>query len=276
MRGSNSDGGESMSGLSVLLVLASAGLHAGWNRLLHDGTDRDALAAISYLSVGVLLLPALIVAPPSEAIAWLLASSVCHSFYLWLLSGSFERGGLSVTYPIARGTSPLLVVLGGWIFLDQRPSVSTAAGMAVLTAGLMGLVLIGRHLSQISGVSFAIATGLSITSYTILDARAVADTNPTGYLSALVLIAGALTAARVGLTRDRVRAAARRGFTIGVGQGSSYLLVLYAMQRAQAGQVASLRQVSVVIGVLLGGAVLRRPALGAAALVAVGAILVTI
>ena len=265
-----------MSGLSVLLVLVSAALHAGWNRLLHDGADRDALAAISYLSVGAMLSPALIVAPPSEAIAWLFASAVAHTFYLGLLSASFERGGLSVSYPIARGTSPLLVVLAGWVFLEQRPSVSTATGMGVLTVGLMGLVLVGRQLSQISSVSYAVATGLSITSYTILDARAVADTSPTGYLSAVVLLAGALTAARVRLTTGRVRAAAWRGIAIGVGQGSSYLLVLYAVQRAQAGQVASLRQVSVVIGVLLGGAALQRPALGAAALVAGGAILVTI
>ena len=108
---------------AVLLVLVSTVLHAGWNARLHRTADPEVVIALSYLAVGIVLLPAAVMDPPIEVIGAVLASAVAHSAYLSLLGTGYREGSLSVVYPIARGTAPLLVGLGGWLLLDERPSV---------------------------------------------------------------------------------------------------------------------------------------------------------
>ena len=263
-----------MSAAAVALVLASAIVHAAWNRRIHQPGDRVAGMALAYVVGGLMLMPAAVIDPPS-GVGWLIVISIgFQCAYQVLMIASYSRGDLSLTYPVARGVSPLLVVLGGMILLDETPDATTVAGITVLTAGLLGLASIASRSAQLEAVAFAVATGVAITGYTVTDARAVRDVEPIGYFAVVALCAGlvVLAGARVGM--DRIRAALPVGARVGAMQMLAYVMILFALERAQAGQVASLRQVSVVIGVLIAGEAARRRAFAFSSLVVAGAILV--
>jgi drug/metabolite transporter (DMT)-like permease len=263
-----------VSAAAIALVLGSAVVHASWNRLVHLEDDRIAAMAIAYTSGGLMLLPAAAFAPPS-GVWWLIPVSIgFQSAYQLLMVSSYARGGLSVTYPVARGVSPLLVVIGGLILLDQQPDATTAAGIVLLTTGLLGLAAVAAGSAELRAVAFAVATGLAITGYTITDARAVRDVNPIGYFAVIALATGVVGLFAGRVDRNRLRKSLRTGTLIGTMQMLAYVMVLFALERAQAGQVASLRQVSVVVGVLLAREAVLRRAFAASSLVAVGAILV--
>ena len=259
---------------AVLLVLASTVLHAGWNARLHRTADPEVVIALAYLAVGIVLLPAAVMDPPIEVIGAVLASAVAHSAYLSLLGTGYREGSLGVVYPIARGTAPLLVGLGGWLLLDERPSVATVVGLVVLLVGLVVLAGLGSRLQERRAVVLAVATGLCTVSYSLIDASAVDLTGALGYLSVIMILSSSavLLVRRPGW--GRLRPVMGVSAVVGVGQGSAYALVLLAFQQAQAGQVAGLRQVSVVLGVLIAREALGPRALWGAVLVAAGAVLV--
>lgn len=259
---------------AVLLVLVSTVLHAGWNTHLHRSADPETTLALAYLLVGIVLLPAVWFDPPSEVPGWVVASATAQGGYMALLGTAYRMGSLSVAYPISRGTAPLLVGFGGWLLLDETPTVATAAGLVVLVGGLLVLAGLGNHLQERRAVVLAAITGLCTVAYSLIDARSVDLTGSLGYLSmVMILSSGAvLLGRRPGWAR--MRSVLGGSAVVGVGQGGAYALVLLAFQQAQAGQVAGLRQVSVVLGVLLAREALGPRALWGSLLVTAGAILV--
>lgn len=261
-----------MDGIAIVLVLTSACLHAGWNLLLHRSDDQVATIAFSYVLGGLVLLPFAVADPPVTVLGWLVLAVLFHAGYQYLLSGAFARGGLSITYPMARGISPLLVGLGGWLLLDQRPSASTVAGIVLISVGLLSMAHLGRRLTQFDAVAYAALTGVCIAGYSLVDARAVTDTGPLGYFAVSATLAGLLVMLTDRVDAGRIAAVWRMGAVIATAQTAAYVLILYAFQRAQAAQVASLRQLSVVVSVLIAGEVARRQAFVAATLIAIGAI----
>jgi len=259
---------------AILLVLASTVLHAAWNARLHRTADPEVVIALAYLTVGIVLLPAAVVDPPVEVLGAVLASAVAHGAYLTLLGTGYREGSMGVVYPIARGTAPLLIGLGGWLLLDERPSVATVVGLAVLLAGLVVLAGLGSRLRERRAVFLAVGTGLCTVSYSLIDASAVDLTGALGYLSVILVLSssGVLLIRRPGW--GRLRPVLGVSAVVGAGQGGAYALVLLAFQQAQAGQVAGLRQISVVLGVLIAREALGPRAIWGAVLVAAGAVLV--
>ena len=259
---------------AVLLVLASTILHAGWNARLHRGGDPEVVIALAYLFVGIVLLPSAVADPPGEVVGWVLASSLAQGLYMGLLGSAYRTGSLGVAYPISRGTAPLLVGLGGWLLLDETPSVATAVGLLVLVVGLLAVAGVGAQRAERRAVGLAAVTGLCTVAYSLVDANAVDLTGALGYLSLVMVLSslGVLAVRRPSVAR--LRAGLGESVLVGLGQGGAYSLVLLAFQRAQAGQVAGLRQVSVVLGVLIAREALGPRAAWGAVAVAVGAALV--
>lgn len=206
--------------------------------------------AVGGLAGGVLLLPAVVARPPHGVWPLVALSGLVEAVYAGLLAAAYARGALSVAYPIGRGTAPLLVTLGSWAVLGQTPTAVTLAGAGALACGLVLVAGAGGRLGQWTAVGFAVATGTAIAGYSVIDAFAVRHASAPGYLGATLLVQGLLLAAACG--RDapaRLRAALRPGALVGVGVVAAYLLVLLAFQRADAGRVATLREVSVLIAV---------------------------
>ena len=262
--------------LALALVLLAALFHAGWNLLLHETPDRPAALAVAGVTSGLLLLPFTLLAPPWQVWPLILLSGAAETAYAVLLTAAYQRGALAIAYPIARGTAPLLVTLGAVVVLAQAPPPLNVIGAALLLGGLALVGLAGRRQGELAAVIFALLTGAAIASYQLIDARAVQSVSPVAYLGPVIGLQGILL---VGWLRGDVRRMRRSlgtGLKIAVGSQVSYLLVLFAFQQAHAGQVSTLREVSVLIGVFLSRGHRGWQVWAGAALVVVGVILTAI
>jgi len=277
-----------MSLLALLLVAFSSVVHASWNRAVHGVQDRIAVMAVGSLAAGVLLTPTLLEVVPVRVWALVLASGVVQAAYSALLVTAYSRGSLGVTYPVGRGSAPVLVTLAGIVVLRQTPSPVAAAGALAVALGIAAVVRSAHQRGQLAAVGWALAVGASIATYTVIDARAV-TTGPDpwlapAYLAAQMLVQGLLltgwvagsTARRsAGSARAavaRLRASTRAGLVVGAGMAVAYGAVLLAFRQAPAGRVATLRESSVLVAVAL-SADRRRPAVWlGAGLVVLGAV----
>ena len=259
--------------VAVALVLVAAVVHASWNRVLHAEDDRVAAMSVAGLVVGVMLLPAVLVSPPWRALPFVIASAMAHVAYALGLSAAYRRGALSVAYPLGRGVAPLLVTLGGWLVLSERPDVGALIGAISLAAGLALIAVAGGRAGQGAAVGFALLTGLTIAAYSVVDAGAVREVSPVGYLGAVLGIQGVLLTLLIRGNRIRLRRGLRSGTLIAVGSVGAYLLVLFAFQVAPAGRVSTLREASVLVGLVLSGERPSRPIWIGAILVLAGALL---
>lgn len=209
--------------------------------------------AVAGLVVGVLLLPAILIWPPWAALPLVLMSATAHTFYALGLSAAYRRGALSVAYPLGRGVAPLLVTLGSWLILAERPEAGALAGAVLLAIGLTLIAVAGGRAGQGAAVGFALLTGLTIAAYSMVDAAAVRDVSPVGYLGAVLGIQGLTLTVLLRGDRVRLRGGLRSGMLIAIGAVAAYLLILYAFQQAPAGRVTTLRESSVLVGLLLSG-----------------------
>ena len=237
---------------AIVLVLAAAGFHAAWNLTLHRVGDREAAIAVAGLVAGLALLPAALVAPPWEVLPLVVLSALLETAYALCLAAAYRRGQLAVAYPIGRGTAPLLVTLGGWLVLAERPVPLGVVGAGALAIGLALVATAGRKAGQFAAVGFALLTGLTIAAYSLVDARAIREVAPAGYLGSVLGLQGLLLVGWVRGDGARLRRGFGPGARIAIGSVGAYLLVLLAFQRAGAGQVATLREVSVLLALLLG------------------------
>jgi drug/metabolite transporter (DMT)-like permease len=283
--------------LDVLaLVLAAAFAHAGWNLLAKPAAGGAAFVWLCALAGTVLYLPVLVVAlvadpgPLGWTAAGLMAGSgALHALYFVLLQRGYATGDLSLVYPLARGTGPLLSATAAIVFLGERPSPLGIAGAALIVAAVFSLV--GRSGAPESArggqaTVFALLTGAAIAGYTLWDKHAVgtAALSPIVYYWGTNLANAALLSPIALRHRDGLRDAwtSSRARAAGVGLLSplAYVLILYALARAPVSYVAPARESSIVVGTLLGALVLHekdtRRRLVAAAAILLGVVVLAV
>lgn len=289
-----------MSPTALALVLSAAVFHALWNRTLKTTGDRVATMAVANLIAGIALAPAWLTAGPWAVLPLVALSAGAESVYALCLSAAYHRGALSVAYPLGRGMAPLLVTLGGLVVLSQRPGPLAIGGAVALAAGMALVATAGRRAGQGHAVAFALLAGVGVASYSVIDARAVRAVAPPGYLGVVLLLTGLVLTAylgadrrrprgpiwpgartvslpgKEGTVRMRLREAIRPGVQVAIGSTAAYLLVLLAFQRAHAGKVATLREVSVLIGIWLSGERPGRRIWAGAAFVVAGILLAAV
>lgn len=242
-----------MAPLPLALILSAAIFHALWNRTLKSTGDRVATMAIASLGGSVILLPGILLSPPRGVWLLIALSALAETFYAIFLSAAYKRGALSVAYPLGRGTAPLLVTLAGWAVLAEPPGPVAIAGAAALALGMAIIAGAAHRAGQGMAVGFALLTGIAIASYSTVDARAVQRVSPPGYLGVVLFFTGVLLVIVLRGDRQRLQASLRPGIFVAFGSVAAYLLVLLAFQRAAAGRIATLREVSVLIGIWLSG-----------------------
>ncbi len=273
----------------VLIVIGAGALHAIWNAIAKYLDDRLAAFALigiaSTLGGGVLL--ALTGLPHGAAVPFAVASAVIHIGYDLALMNSYRLGAFNQVYPIARGTSPLVVALGAYVLAGERLNPVALAGVVILAAGLASLALSAGRLtrSELPAITAAVITGLVIASYTIVDGLGVRRAgDPYAYAGLLFFLMGPVMPA-VALWRRRglgwlTGPAAGKGLLAGVLSLVAYGTVLWAQTRAPLAEVAAIRETSVVFAALIGMRLFaesfgtRRVA--AAALVAAGIVLISV
>jgi drug/metabolite transporter (DMT)-like permease len=243
------------------LALAAAVLHAVWNVVLRGSDDVEARTAV------VLCLSLLLYAPVAAAtwsVSWAVApyvagSAALEGAYFALLVTAYRRRELSVVYPVARGSAPLLVLLGTAVMLGRHVSVQAAAGVCLVAAGV---VLVRGIRRGTEGVLVALAIGCAIAGYTLVDKDGLHHAAAIPYLELVLapvgLVALPLVAARRGTAVLRAELGWRALVTAAAAFGA-YALALAALRLAPAPDVAAIRETSVVLATLLAAVFLREP-----------------
>lgn len=241
------------------LALAAAVLHAGWNVVLRESEDVEARTAV------VLAFSLLLFAPAVAAtwsVSWAVApyvagSAALEGVYFALLVAAYRRRELSVVYPVARGSAPLLVLLGTAVVLARHVSVGAAAGVCLVG---LGIVLVRGINRGAEGVLVALAIGCAIAGYTLVDKDGLRHAAALPYLELVMapvgLVAVPVVAARRGVAALRAELGWSALFTAAASFGA-YALVLAALRLASAPAVAAVRETSVVLAALLAAAFLR-------------------
>jgi drug/metabolite transporter (DMT)-like permease len=277
-----------VTGAVVGITLAAAVLHAVWNAVAHGVSDRlvgFALIGVAYTLVGGA--GALVLGlPPAAAWPFILASALIHAIYTLLLWASYQLGEFSQVYPVARGTAPWVVAVIE-VVLGHALPVLQLAGIVVISLGLISLALDGGRLSRaaLPALGAAVATGICIAGYTVIDAGAVSTTPVLVYAAWMFLLQGPVLPLIALLRRGpglgtRARPVLAAGLGGGVVSLAAYGLVLVAQTSGATAAVAALRETSIVFGAILGTVFLgerfgvRRVI--AAAVVALGIVLVNL
>jgi len=244
---------------SVLLVLSAAFMHASWNALLRGGADRAQSMLIMNVTVGVIGLAMMAFAGlPSPAWAvYVVASGLIHLVYNALLVLMYRSGDLGETYPVARGTSPALVALGGSLFAGEWMGLMASVGIGLVCTGIFMLAAARAGRLHAMNLPAALATGVSIAAYTIVDGFGVrASGNWVAYVGGifaffLVMPLWYLARRRFAMfVMSPVEVA--KAASGGLISLAAYGAIIWAMQTGSMGAVSALRETSVLFAALLG------------------------
>src|SRR6059058_2932228 len=271
-----------MSLFALGLVLVSAVFHATWNLLAKRAGADTPFLFLAYIVGAIVFAPLaiaiLVIARPElgwPALVFIAVAVGLQTLYFATLTAGYRAGDLSLVYPIARASGPLLATIGAIAIFAERPTAVAVTGALAIVAGALVLTGDPRALRRDGAgraVGFALATGAVIALYTLWDKTAVAVVlmPPLLYDWSTVVTPVALR------HRDAVSAAwlGHRWEVIGVGVLSrlAYILVLTALVVSPVSYVAPAREIGILIGAMLGARVLAeghvmRRGIGAAAMV---------
>jgi drug/metabolite transporter (DMT)-like permease len=264
-----------MTLVTLALILTSAILHSIWNiwaKQIQDGSRSSSLMWLLVTISAVFYAPIALIAAhltgthvTLQMIGWMAASSLIHVGYFFVLLAGYRTSDLSVVYPVARGTGPLLAAVGAIALLGERLTVLSACGIGLVTAGILVLTLRPEftHAPRLrAGVIYGLLTGLTIAIYTLWDGTGVARLriNPLVYywggevFRSMVLTPAALS------DRSGVRALWRnhRMRILGIALISpfSYMLILFALRDGKVSHVAPARELSILFGAWFGARLL--------------------
>ena len=287
---------------ALILVLMAALLHAAWNLAAKKAGGDHHFIFLAVCLIALLWSPALLWFGPDELPRWtardwglVAGSGLIHVMYFSALLKGYRVADLTVVYPVARGSGPLLSALGAALFLDEGLGPLSLLGIGCMVLGILlitGLPFLRLHSSSAvdpqrlrAGLLWGALTGVTIAAYTVVDGWAVrvALLSPIVYdYFANVL---RLPFLLPWVWRDRARAAAswkahwKPALVLAVCSPAAYMLVLTAMTLAPVSHVAPAREVSMLFAALLGGRLLaeensRLRVLGAGAM-ALGVALLT-
>jgi drug/metabolite transporter (DMT)-like permease len=262
---------------SALALVVLAGLiHASWNIAAKKaGGDvrfsffTSMVMMVAWAPLGLWL--AWQQVPAWRGMEWSLVvlSGVLHAVYFVILLRGYRKADLTVVYPLARGSGPLLSSMAAVLLLGEQVSTLGAAGILAVVIGVFfiagGPGLFARRYSPDQtrrtrkGMLYGLLTGVFIASYTVVDGYAVkfALMSPVlvdymGNFVRLALLAPAIVR-DTAQVRRQWKLQWKYALAVGIVSPVSYVLVLYALQVAPLSHVAPAREVSMLFAALIGG-----------------------
>jgi len=268
-----------MTGLALILVLLSALSHAIWNLLAKRAINQEVFLWWVLVSTSVLLMPLsvfLIWNYPILYPGWwfILGTVILHVFYFTFLGRSYTHADLSLAYPIARGTGPVLVPIIGALLLKEVIAPLAIIGIISVALGIFAVYWWGSFreilrdslkIFRESGTRYALLTGLVIAAYSVWDKVGVSYVNPFLYMyflalgSALFLTPYIWWFHGISTIRIEIRKEIRSIILSGLLMFLAYGLILFAFQFSRVSYIAPAREVGIVIGVVFGTLLLREP-----------------
>ncbi len=261
-----------MSFLALILVLTAAFIHASWNLLVKrvggGPTFIWLFGTLSIVFYSPLVVLIFLIQKPHIGLIELLfiaGSGIIHIGYFLVLQRGYRVGDLSLVYPLARGTGPTLATIGAIIILGERPTPLGIVGailiivsLFVFTGGPSALHRSGNH----AAILYGLLTGVFIASYTLWDKHAVSALMIPPLIQDLG--SAAIRSTFLAPIAARRPAEVRKLWTdyrwevLGVAILSplAYVLVLTAMSFTPVSYVAPAREISILIGTLMGAKLL--------------------
>ena len=260
-----------MNGFAFALIFVAAFIHASWNLLAKRSSEGGSFVfltnALSVLLYMPLCFVVLVVQRPSVnavTLIFIVGSAITHLVYFLVLQRGYRVGDLSLVYPLARGTGPMISTTAAIAFLGEHPTPLAITGIVLIISGVFVLTGNPRQLWKGSriAVSYGVLTGVMIASYTIWDKCAVSQfaISPillnygSNVFEALLLVPFALRhwqPVEIEWRRHR-----REILGVAVLSPLAYLLVLMAMVFTPVSHVAPLRELSILVGTVMGNRLL--------------------
>jgi drug/metabolite transporter (DMT)-like permease len=281
----------------LLLVAIAAVAHATWNLTIKAaGTSGTRFLWLTFVVATIVVAPfgiaSLAQVGPRMPLLLLLAlgSGILQITYFLTLQRGYRLGDVSVVYPLARGSGPLLSVIFAIVLFHENPGAIGLIGAAVVIAGVVVIGLAGgrgRFSANRAGILYGLLVGVVIAAYTLWDANAVVQQKlpPLGYFWVTILVQ-LVAFAPFALQRPRFTLALaqrhwRAVLVVGILSPLAYVLILFAFTLAPVALVAPARESSVVLVALGGWLLFREPhpvqrilgaavVLGGVALLAIG------
>jgi drug/metabolite transporter (DMT)-like permease len=272
-------------GISLIVLLAAV-LHASWNALLRAGSDRLWSMTVMCVAIAIVCAGAspFVSLPARTSWGYALLSALLHVGYNLFLVRTYRSGDLGQTYPISRGSSPVLVSIGAALFAGEFPDPVSAVGVMLVSGGIVSLAFQGRTMG-LASLPYALGTGCFIGAYSVTDGIGVRLSGaPIGYTVWMCLLWGVMAPPVYAILRDwHSLFRGPREMVIAAGGGVvslvAYGIVIFAMSLGPMGSVSALRETSVVFAAFIGRFFLHERLttwrIGACCVVAVGAILIS-
>jgi drug/metabolite transporter (DMT)-like permease len=258
--------------IALCAVLLAAGIHATWNLSAKRAAGSRHFVLLYSIGSVVLYTPIVLWIVCTTIFHFTLrhwlalgATGILHLCYSLMLQAGYRASDLSLVYPLARGSGPLLSFFAAVLVLNEPISNVSVAGVVLVVAGILLVSGLTHELHKAprAGIAFGLGTGVFIAAYTLNDGWAVKvlAISPfiidyTGNLFRIVVLAP-----RAWLDRTRVREEAkhyaRPALTVSVLGPLAYILVLFAMRYAPISHVAPTRELATLIGTYFGARLLR-------------------
>ncbi|MFZ0611740.1 MAG: EamA family transporter [Desulfobacterales bacterium] len=269
-----------MSPIVILLVTLAAAVHVLWNTLVKTCTDKPSFAVLTSLFGALVTGLAYLLArccgiTPMGINMWGYAaiSGLFEALYTILLFQAYGFGDLSVVYPLSRGVAPAFTLLLGGMLLGDRLSAAHATAVMVIIIGVgavsISVFLRNRTGQQDEGILPAVATGLMIAGYHLVDRGAMLHLDPPHpieYLFAIHLFLMVFVAIWVIFLGGRSRRIInewhtnRRGIIIvGVCVPLSYFLIIIALKYGNVTLITATRNVGILFSTVVGWLFLKEP-----------------
>jgi drug/metabolite transporter (DMT)-like permease len=247
-----------MTSLVLASVTCAAILHASWNAALRGGPDRLWSMTLMMIAVTCVTAIALVFVPWPNAASWpyVIASALIHIVYNLSLVRTYRSGDLGQTYPVSRGSSPVLVALGSAVFAHETIDLVSAIGIALVSGGIISLAFQGRR-ARADFLPAALTTGALIGAYTVIDGIGVRHSgNSLSYATSMFLLWSitmpAIFYALRGKPPAYTKAQTAMALTGGIVSILAYGIIIWAMQYVAMGVVSALRETSVVYAAIIG------------------------
>ncbi|WP_445403410.1 EamA family transporter [Acinetobacter vivianii] len=247
-----------MSTAIFVLILIAAACHATWNAIVKAGTNKFLTTVLVTASAAVLaaiLLPFFPI-PHSDSWPYILASTAIQILYFGLVAKIYRVADMGLTYPLMRGTAPLIVAIFGTFLLHEQLEFNAWIGIITISIGILSMILAAPKTGR-KGIGLALLNAVLIAGYTLLDGHGIRlSGSPISYILWSFVLSGLIFLMFALKMQYRQMGAYFRlnwhlGLIGGIGSFFSYGLALWAMTFAPVAVVAALRETSILFATLI-------------------------